>query len=490
MNQVPGKHLVPTIFLCAVLSPAGVLADGQRDIHQYSISVDYSLSRLWVEARYASPVTSITARSGSAGKYLIDVRGCGRDQNIRMRNRRMMLPEAGTNCINYTVDLARAARHDRNYRILSDQNVIVSPSLWLWRPELTSRSEIRAQFKLPSDVTVSVPWKMLDSATQTYRLARSPESSDAIVMFGKLDLVNISVPGATLRVSLAKTDDNYDRERVLSWIRATANDVALTYGRFPNPSPQVVVVPLPSHDENPVPFGRVIRDGGETIQLFVNPGRPLSEFLDDWTATHEFSHLMLPYLDRKHRWISEGFAQYYQNVLLSRSGAYDNQRAWQKIYDGLERGRKSRPELSPNEAAEGGIRTGLMKIYWTGAAIALLADVELRRRSDGAESLDSVLGQLQTCCLPADRVWSGRELFRTLDGFIGEPLFMPLYKRYADTAGFPDTSEVFTQLGLAVDDGNVRVRRSGELEDIRDAITRTDPETALWRQRLAASNDN
>ena len=195
---------------------------------------------------------------------------------------------------------------------------------------------------------------------------------------------------------------------------------------------------------------------------------------------------MLPYLNKRHRWVSEGFAQYYQNVLLARSGAYDERYAWQKIYEGLERGRKSRPELSPNEAAEGGIRTGLMKVYWSGAAIALMADVRLRQRSGGSESLDQVLGRLQQCCLPGDRVWSGTEFFETLDSLMDEPLFMPLYRRYADTAGFPDTAELLTQLGLSISDGEVRFRRKSELAHIRTAITGADPESSSHRPQLAA----
>ena len=207
--------------------------------------------------------------------------------------------------------------------------------------------------------------------------------------------------------------------------------------------------------DSAVPFGRVVRDGGETVELFVNERRPLADYLDDWTATHEFSHLMLPFLGRKHRWVAEGFAQYYQNVLLARSGAYDELRAWQKIYDGLERGRRTRPELSPNEAAAGGVRTSLMKVYWSGAAIALLADVTLRENSDGELSLDAVLDRFQSCCLPADRQWPGEELFQKFDSLAGAAVFMPLYRRYADTAGFPDMTEVFGRLGLEITDDKV-----------------------------------
>jgi predicted metalloprotease with PDZ domain len=187
----------------------------------------------------------------------------------------------------------------------------------------------------------------------------------------------------------------------------------------------------------------------------------------------------------QHRWVSEGFAQYYQNVLLARSGTYDPLTAWQKLYDGLERGRQSRPELSPNEATAGGMRNGRMKIYWSGAAIALMADVALRERSGGAMTLDDVMGRLQACCLPSDRTWTGPELFATLDTLAGAPVFMPLYRRYADTAGFPDTRPLFERLGLNVSNDKVRLRRGGELEHIRSAITQWDDATAARRAQLA-----
>ncbi|MEE8426628.1 MAG: hypothetical protein V3S15_05040, partial [Woeseiaceae bacterium] len=210
----------------------------------------------------------------------------------------------------------------------------------------------------------------------------------------------------------------------------------------------------------------------------------IDEYYDDWTATHEFSHLMLPYIRSSHRWISEGFAQYYQNVLLARSGAYSELQAWQKLYDGFERGRKSRPDLSPNRAAARGTRDATMKVYWTGAAIALIADVELRRRSNGNESLDDVLSRLQECCLPSARTWSGQELFAKLDTLIEVPLFMPLYRRHANKTGFPDLRGLIGRLGLAVDDDIVALQRNAELARIRRAITRQKPDSSVLLRPL------
>ena len=215
----------------------------------------------------------------------------------------------------------------------------------------------------------------------------------------------------------------------------------------------------------------MLRDGGDSVELFIDERRPIEDFYDDWTATHEFSHLMLPFVRSQHRWISEGFAQYYQNVLLTRAGQYDELRAWQKLYEGFERGRKSRPELSPNEAARRGVGAATMKIYWSGAIIALLADVELRQRSDGHESLDYALDHLQRCCLPAATSWSGTELFEKLDSFVAEPVFMPLYRQYADSKGFPDIEPIFERLGVEVANDRVSLRDDAELTEIRRAIT-------------------
>ncbi|MEM9684245.1 MAG: hypothetical protein AAF942_13325, partial [Pseudomonadota bacterium] len=198
----------------------------------------------------------------------------------------------------------------------------------------------------------------------------------------------------------------------------------------------------------------------------------------------EFSHLMVPYLDSQARWISEGFAQYYQNVLLARSGTYDQATAWQKIITGLRRGADSQPSLSPNEAATRGRRGARMKVYWSGAALALMADVELRARSEGRESLDTVLDALQRCCLPSDRVWTGMAFFEQLDQLLDEPVFVALYERYADAAGFPDPGTDLSRLGVRWTGVSVELENDAELAGVREAIMRRDADVAAWRQGL------
>ena len=437
---------------------------------QYTVTVAADLRALDVEARFNRAVTSLSARAADAGDYLVAAENCDDNAPLYNRGRRLVLPSSGITCLRYRVDLAAAASADRRNHGLSPVNIVVSPAVWLWRPSRTS--DVSVRFELPNEMRVAVPWTREPASPDTYRIPRAPGSSTAAAVFGEFYYAETDIPGATLRIAVTKTHEPSEPGALFDWVRAQANNVTLAYGRFPNPSPSVVVLagtPAWSGD-SPVRFGRVVRDGGESVELFVNRSEPVSTYYDDWTATHEFSHMMLPYLNARHRWISEGFAQYYQNVLLARAGQYTHERAWQKLFEGFERGRKSRPDLSPNAAARDR-RAALMKVYWSGAALALMADVELRRRSGGEQSLDTVLGRLDECCLPAADMWSGTRLFRQLDSFLDEPLFMPLYRQHANAAGFPEVRRLLQRLGVAGEDGVIRIVDDAELAALRQAIT-------------------
>ncbi len=456
-----------TTLLCVVCS-------GTAAGHEYTITVDNALRKMNVEARFEKPVREISARSQYAGQFLSNVRDCNADKRIEARTQRLVLPSGGIRCLNYSFDLRKAAQAERLTRMLDSSNIVVSPALWMWRPRLRGAGEIRVHFKLPDGISVLVPWEPIDDIDNAYLLGASPESGTAIAGFGAFQSSTLHVAGAELTITFLSMRSEVDRPSIVEWVRETADDIALAYGRFPNPSANVVVIPVGNsrgRRDAPVIFGRVVRDGGETVELLINEDIPIAEYYDDWTATHEFSHLMLPYLHNGQRWISEGFAQYYQNVLLLRADRYSEDYAWQKLYDGFERGRLSAPGLSPNEAATSDERNTRMKVYWSGAALALMADVELRRRSGGAESLDIVLDRLQHCCLPSPHTWSGRELFTKLDSLIDEPLFMSLYRQYADASDFPDVRPLLLQLGVTVDDEGIHLFSDTEFASVRAAIS-------------------
>ena len=438
------------------------------------IEVDAALQTLHVEARFAQPVGRIRARAPDAGTYLTGASDCMDDVELVSRGRRIDVPAGGIRCLDYVVDLAAAAAAERRNATLADDNAVLSPAVWLWRPPLGPETSLEARFRLPDGIAVSLPWQPVRGEADTYMLRNSPRNAPALAAFGRLDTARVDVGGASLRIAVMREPGAKPARPLVGWLKDAAANVTLAYGRFPSPDPHVIVIPVGAGgrgSDGPVPFGRVVRDGGESIEFYVDETRDIAEFYGDWTATHEFSHLMLPFVPRDDRWVSEGFAQYHQNVLLARAGRYDERLAWQKLYEGFERGRLSRPELSPNEAAGEGVGAATMKIYWSGAVLALMADVDLRRRSDGRESLDVVLDQLQRCCLPSQRRWTAPELLGKLDSLAGSDVFMPLYLRYADESGFPDVRPLLESLGVRIEDGGVTLDDDAPLAAIRRAIT-------------------
>ena len=77
--------------------------------------------------------------------------------------------------------------------------------------------------------------------------------------------------------------------------------------------------------KEPVPWAHTDRGGDQQIRLqqlhfYVDPAFPLAQFLADWTAVHEFSHLALPLLDRADQWFAEGFASYLQVQIQQQQG--------------------------------------------------------------------------------------------------------------------------------------------------------------------------
>ena len=193
--------------------------------------------------------------------------------------------------------------------------------------------------------------------------------------------------------------------------------------------------------DEPVPWAFVLREGMASVHFFINQRRPLSEFLADWTAVHELSHLLLPYVRPEDAWLSESPPSCFKNVLRARSGMITAADAWQRLHSGFRRGMKSMPGITLADATERMYRDGaFMRVYWHGAALLLLADQRLRARTQGRESLDTALAKLQQCCLASDQGWQASTLFARLDELTGTSVFGELLAEQ-NASRFPDLSE-------------------------------------------------
>lgn len=70
----------------------------------------------------------------------------------------------------------------------------------------------------------------------------------------------------------------------------------------------------------PVPWAHTWKAARKSLHLYIDTDYSHTDFINDWTLYHEWSHLLMPYLGEQHRWWAEGFASYMQYHLMAQAG--------------------------------------------------------------------------------------------------------------------------------------------------------------------------
>ena len=267
----------------------------------------------------------------------------------------------------------------------------------------------------------------------------------------------IDAAGGSLLVEWDSTLTAAERSQLTLWLERAAQTTATLHGRLPREEIRVVIK-VSRDAAQPVPFAQVIRSATQGVRFWVNPAHPLDDFLRDWTAAHEFTHLLIPWPGQRDIWLSEGLATYYQYLLLARDGLLEECAAWEKIHAGFTRG-EANAEHAGLSLAELSTRLratrAYMRVYWTGTAYFLEADLALRAVRAGL-TLDSVLRDFGECCLNDPAITTGRELVSAFDRIAGQAIFVPLYERYRQLEGMPDFPALLARVGVRPDGDGVR----------------------------------
>jgi hypothetical protein len=280
--------------------------------------------------------------------------------------------------------------------------------------------------------------------------------------FRKLPATRIEVGGGTLSVAFGPGELGLPKETVLAWVTRSVRAVADYFGRLPDPDARLLIVPV---------GGTGIRGGstygyrGAASRILLGRDTTLVQLDDDWVLVHELVHQGLPSVAEEHHWMEEGLATYVEPIARAQAGGLSVQKVWGDMVKGM-------PQGQPQAGDRGLDRTPTWgRTYWGGAMFWLLADVEIRRRTDNRVGLQEGLRAIVAAGGNISHAWPVRKVLATADAGTGTHVLAELYDQMKDRPVHVDLDQLWRELGVALEDRVVTFDDSAPLASIRRAIT-------------------
>ncbi len=383
--------------------------------------------------------------------------------------RSFVAPPCASTCrIRYRYRLREAARKLDSLEVASEEGAVLEapPSTWLVAPA-EGEADARVRFR------VSTP----EGTTFRTGVLRSPEVADAwdillgdlwtspYSVFGPLRTRTLEVKGARLELAMAPGKLTVSDDDLTAWTTDAARAITTYFGRYPLPEALVIFVPARGRW---VGLGKTLSGGGGAIFMRVGEKAPLRALKDDWVLVHEMTHLTFPSVAREHTWAEEGLATYVEPFARARAGLQPIADAWSGLVDGL-------PNGLPAPGDRGLDRTPTWgRTYWGGALFYLLADVEIRKRTNNTKGLEHALRGILAAGGNNAQRWSLDDVFAAGDRATGVPVLRELHEAMGTSPHPVDLERLWKELGVVKSRGAIRFDDSASLAAIRRSITTAD----------------
>lgn len=437
---------------------------------EYSVAYD-GVAELRVEASFDRPGSRFAIEPG-AERFVHDFAATplGRPEwTAGRRLDRFFVAEpckAGPCRIRYRFALREAAREIDDLDVASEEGAVIEapPSTWLLAP-VDAGANVRVRFR----VSARAPAKFVtgvfrsSSAPDAWEIALRDLWTSPYSAFGPMRTRRLSV-GSDAHVELAigpgdlaVTDDD-----LVTWTTNAARAVTAWFGRFPMPEALVLLVPERSRW---IGLGKTLSGGGGTIFVRVGDRASPAALRSDWVLVHEMTHLAFPSVAREHDWAEEGLATYVEPFARVRAGLLTAEEAWRGLVEGLPNGLPQPGDRGLDHTPTWGRR------YWGGALFYLLADVEIRRRTNIALGLEHALRGILAAGGNNAQRWDLDEAFAVADRAAGVTVLRDLHRAMGSSPHPVDLDALWRRLGIVVTKEGIRFDDTAPLASIRRAIT-------------------
>ncbi len=338
-------------------------------------------------------------------------------------------------------------------------NMVVSPiPVWLLQPE-DEGAEVTLRLTLQDGIEAAINLKRKDGR---YVLSAEDVDYGGYAAFGRFARENLEIGGGAIDIIYAPGMLAMDASELKQAIGDAAAEVARFYGRFP--VDRALLFALPGSPRQGIEFGRVRGGGGATLMLRFGTQARAAGLKGEWVLVHELLHLGGPFVTPRGTWLMEGMATYAEPLLRARAGWTSPEALWREFAGEMARGVDALTR-------EGLDRVSRRGVYWGGALFMLLADLDIRERTNGRASLETCLRGVLTEGGDTTQRWSRERVFDACDAATGTGTMRRLAAAYVETPGTLDWAALWRDLGVSLDGGTLRFDDTAPRAALRRAIS-------------------
>ena len=246
---------------------------------------------------------------------------------------------------------------------------------------------------------------------------------------------------------------------ILPWVARAAESVANYFGQFPVPQVNIALI---GGRGRSVHSGVVF--GGDSPVINIRLGNRVDEqaLKSDWVLVHEMAHLAFPEVG--FRWIEEGMATYVESIARASMGDLSSNTVWREFIKRMPQGQPARGDKGLDRTPTWG------RTYWGGAIFCLVADVEIRRRTNNQFGLQDAFKGILAADLNIRHKRSLAEVFSLADKAVGVPVLSELYSRHRHQPTPFALEQLWKDLGIELSGRTVTYSSSAPLSTVRQAI--------------------
>lgn len=289
----------------------------------------------------------------------------------------------------------------------------------------------------------------------------------------------VSLRGGTIQIDFGPGNLDLSQEDVLHWIGTAANAVSVYFGKFPVEHARILVIPVAGDRGvlSGTTWGDV--DGFPAFsRMRLGQHTTTEDLLNDWTMTHELVHVAFPSLSEEHHWLEEGLATYIEPIARVQIGTLAPERIWKDMYRDM---RKGEPE--PSDVGLDRTHTWA-STYWGGALFCLMADVRIRQATKNSKGLQDSMRAIMAAGGTINHDWPIQRVIAVGDQATRTSVLATLYKEMGENREQVALDDLWKQLGVSLDNGNLILDGAAPLARIREKITASDAE--LTGKRIQA----